>query len=179
MKPRGPLMIEHRLIERMLKIVESEAVKITEGGSVDPIFIDITVDFIRTYADRTHHGKEEDILFRGLEKKDISKKDNKMMQELIDEHNYARKLVASLVDAKNRYIQGQKQALETILEKLKALIEFYPEHITKEDKEFFPNTEGYFSESELNKMLEEFWEFDRTMIHEKYKKVVSDLQNRG
>jgi hemerythrin-like domain-containing protein len=176
MKPRGPLMIEHRLIEKMLKIVEKEADKIAKGDSVDPLFIDTTVDFIRTYADRTHHGKEEDILFRDLETKEMTKKDDKMMQELIDEHKYARKTVVELVDAKNNYVQGKKEALRIILEKLRSLIRFYPEHIMKEDKEFFPNTERCFSEDELDKMLEEFWEFDRNMIHEKYKKVVSDLQ---
>ena len=33
---------------------------------VDPVFIDTAVDFIRTYADRCHHGKEEDLLFKAL-----------------------------------------------------------------------------------------------------------------
>lgn len=62
MKPRGLLMIEHRLIEKMLKAVEKEIGKIRGSMNINPIFIDTAVDFIRTYADRTHHGKEEDIL---------------------------------------------------------------------------------------------------------------------
>ena len=46
----------------------------------------------------------------------------------------------------------------------------------KEDKIFFPNSEKYFSETELNKMLREFREFDKTMIHKKYKLVVEQYQ---
>ncbi|MEA3376748.1 MAG: hypothetical protein U9R72_11205 [Chloroflexota bacterium] len=42
---------------------------------VNPIFIDTTVDLLRTYADRTHDGKEKDILFRDLKDRDLSAED--------------------------------------------------------------------------------------------------------
>ena len=176
MKPRGPLMIEHRLIEKMFELVRNEIRQMEERQQADPIFIDTTVDFVRTYADRTHHGKEEDILFRDLEKKDIGEEDKKIMQELIDEHKYGRKTVKELVEAKERYLQGQRGALEVILDKLNVLVNFYPEHIEKEDKVFFPATEEYFSREEQDAMLEEFWEFDKEMIHEKYRSLVKQLQ---
>ena len=176
MKPRGPLMIEHRLIEKMFELVRKEIKQIEERQQADPIFIDTTVDFIRTYADRTHHGKEEDILFRDLEKKDIAEADKKIMQELIDEHKYGRKMVKELVEAKERYLQGQPGALEVILDKLNVLVNFYPEHIEKEDKVFFPSSEKYFSQKEQDDMLEEFWRFDKEMIHEKYRSLVKQLQ---
>ena len=63
MQSRAPLMIEHRLIERMLSVIRDDLPKIKSKHKVDPVFVDIAVDFIRVYADRTHHGKEEDILF--------------------------------------------------------------------------------------------------------------------
>jgi len=40
---------------------------------------------------------------------------------------------------------------------------------------YFPNTEKYFIADEVDRMLEEFWEFDRKMIHEKYRKLVVGL----
>ena len=57
MKPIGPLMWEHRLIEKMLRLFDGEIIKINENNKVDTVFIDMAVDFIRTYADSTHHGK--------------------------------------------------------------------------------------------------------------------------
>jgi hemerythrin-like domain-containing protein len=55
-------------------------------------------------------------------------------------------------------------------------VDFYPKHIEKEDKVFFPASRAYFSEEEDQTMLAEFWEFDRLMIHEKYQSVVEILE---
>lgn len=176
MKPRGPLMIEHRLIEEMIEIIKKETAKIKKTKRVNPLFVDTAVDFIRIYADRTHHGKEEDILFRECAKKKMTEEDTKVMNELIEEHKFGRKTVGELVAAKEHYVEG-KDTLNLIVEKFDILVDFYPRHIEKEDKNFFPNSEKYFTESELQNMLKEFWGFDKKMIHEKYKIVVDELKN--
>jgi len=88
-------MWEHRLIERMLISVEAEILQI--NSRFNPIFIDTIVDFIRIYADRTHHGKEEDILFRDMKKKPLSGEHERIMNELVEEHVFARKTVGRLV----------------------------------------------------------------------------------
>ena len=72
MEPAGPLMIEHRLIERMIRLLKKEIELIESGKKPDPEFIYCAADFLHSYADRTHHGKEEDILFRELSKKALS-----------------------------------------------------------------------------------------------------------
>jgi len=178
MKPRGPLMIEHRLIEKMLNITNKELDIIQKNRNLNSIFIDTIVDFIRTYADRTHHGKEEDILFKELERKNINRNDKKIMQELVEEHINARKVVKELVEANNKYNNGDLKSIDMIIEKLSFLIKFYPEHILKEDKIFFPDTEKYFTDNELNNILNNFWEFDRKMIHEKYNKLYELLSKK-
>jgi hemerythrin-like domain-containing protein len=175
MKPRGPLMTEHRLIEKMLAITGKELDAIRKTNTVDPVVIDTIVDFIRTYADRTHHGKEEDILFKQLERKNLDAANKKIMQELVDEHVAARNVVKKLVDANAQYARGEKKSISVIIDTLSFLISFYPVHIAKEDKVFFPDTEKYFSAKELEDMLEEFREFDRKMIHEKYLKLYDSL----
>jgi Uncharacterized conserved protein len=78
MKPIGPLMWEHRLIEKMLVSVMRHIDQAEKSRKVNPLIIDIAVDFIRTYADRTHHGKEEEILFQrfGQEKSHAGTKEN-------------------------------------------------------------------------------------------------------
>jgi hemerythrin-like domain-containing protein len=177
MKPRGPLMIEHRLIEEMIELIKKESTKIKETEKVEPSFIDKAVDFVRIYADKTHHGKEEDILFRECAKKKMKEEDEKVMNELIEEHKFGRKTVGELVAAKEDYVKG-KDSINIILDKLDTLVEFYPKHIEKEDKNFFLNSEKYFTEDELQEMLKEFWDFDKKMIHEKYKMVVEELKNK-
>jgi len=178
MQARGPLMIEHRLIERMLNVIKGASGKIEAKHEVDPVFVDIAVDFIRVYADRTHHGKEEDILFRELNKKGLKSEDNQIMQELIDEHVFGRQTTKALVEANTRYRNGDETALADITDNLKTLVDFYPRHIEKEDKIFFPRSRTYFTDEEDRAMLEEFWEFDRNMIHEKYKSMVEVFESQ-
>ena len=138
MQARAPLMIEHRLIERMLSVIKDVLSTIQSQHQVDPLFVDVAVDFIRVYADRTHHGKEEDILFRELNNKPLSAEDRRVMNELIEEHMFGRRTTKALVDANTRYRHGDETALSDIADKLQTLIEFYPKHIQKEDKVFFP-----------------------------------------
>lgn len=176
MQARGPLMIEHRLIERMIALIRRTVDRIDTTGQVDPVVIDTAVDFIKTYADRTHHGKEEDILFRDLDRKMLSDEDRRMMDELIRDHVFARSTTAALVGANNRYRRGDAAALSDITANLSTLAEFYPVHIRKEDDIFFPASRAYFSDVEEQAMLDEFREFDRKMIHEKYTAVVERME---
>ena len=176
MQSRGPLMIEHRLIERMITLIKQKLGQIESTNQVDPLFIDTVVDFIGIYADRTHHGKEEDILFKQLANKQMSDQDKRIMDELVDEHALGRKTTKELVEANAQYRVGEKIALAVIVSKLKKLVNFYPKHIEKEDKVFFPSYMKYLSDEEDQLMLEEFYEFDREMIHEKYKSVLKELE---
>lgn len=176
MQARGPLMIEHRLIGRMIAVIQHRLNLVERTHSIDPYFVDKAVDFIRIYADRTHHGKEEDILFRDLEKKKLSDDDRRVMKELIEEHVFGRETTKALVAANTQYRNGDAAALAEVTSRLKTLIEFYPKHIEKEDNIFFPASREYFSDEEDQSMLAEFREFDRKMIHEKYIAVVEGLE---
>ena len=169
-------MIEHRLIERMITLIKQKLNQIETTNQVDPFFIDTIVDFIKIYADRTHHGKEEDILFRELSNKQMSDQDIKIMNELLEEHVLGRKTTEELVEANVKYKSGDNSALAVIVSKLRKLVNFYPKHIQKEDKIFFPAYMKYLSDEEDQLMLKEFYKFDREMIHEKYKFVLQKLE---
>ena len=175
MLPIGPLMWEHRLIERLIKLMNAELAVIAKTGKLDLSFVAGATDFLRTYADRCHHGKEEDILFRELAHKDLSERDRTTMQELVEEHGFARATVTSLLRTVDRFAAGDVDSVDEASKLLKDLSEFYPRHIEKEDKHFFRPCMKYFTAIEQQSMLQEFWEFDRKMIHEKYGKVIEDM----
>ncbi|MBE0633861.1 cation-binding protein, partial [Candidatus Bathyarchaeota archaeon] len=44
-QPIGPLMWEHRLIEKIVPLIKKEANKIEKNNETDPALIDSTVDF--------------------------------------------------------------------------------------------------------------------------------------
>jgi hemerythrin-like domain-containing protein len=180
-------MIEHRLIERLLHQMQREFKRIKDNMAVDPefafvdpVFIDSAVDFIRTYADRCHHGKEEDILFKALAAKDLAPEHRQVMADLIKDHVWARETTAALVKAKEGYLLEKPGALDDLMQNLEKLVEFYPQHIDKEDKHFFTPCMAYFSDGEKAALLDQMHEFDRLLIHEKYRGLVEGIeQHRG
>jgi hemerythrin-like domain-containing protein len=177
MDPRGPLMIEHRLIEKMIEVISREVDQFSRGKQPEPVFIDTMVDFIRTYADRTHHGKEEEIMFKTLAEKKMKPEDKKVMQELIKEHELGRAMVRAIVESYKKFTEAKKQEdFVLLIKNMKFLTQFYPIHIEKEDKVFFPACLQYLTKEDQQQMLAQFNDFDRQMIHEKYEAVVQGLE---
>jgi hemerythrin-like domain-containing protein len=169
-------MKEHRLIEQIIPVLKTELKHISRDRTVHPIFIYDSVDFFRTYADRLHHGKEEDILFTQLKNKDLSDEHERIINELIEDHRYARKTVGNLVVATEKWSQGDEQALTNVSDCLNSLCELYPKHIEKEDKEFFLPSLNYFTKDEREKILNAGLDFDREFIHITYKGKMESLK---
>ncbi len=168
MQARAPLMAEHRLINKVVGLFKKKMEIMKKNKKADVDFIRGIIDFIRIYADKTHHGKEEDILFENLDKKSMEEKDREDMEELIQEHRWTRKKVKNLEKALEKYAGGEQKSINDIIENTEKLVEFYPRHIEKEDRGFFLVSRKYLSQQEENEMLKEFKDFDSRMIHEKY-----------
>ncbi len=65
---------EHQLILRMISLVEKNTTLMEQGQFRNWQFFLDAVDFIRNYADRFHHAKEEDVLFIELIKNGMPEK---------------------------------------------------------------------------------------------------------
>src|SRR3990170_5167319 len=126
--PIDALMQEHRLIERMISQMRKELARMEEKNDVNSKFVDATVDFIKVYADRCHHGKEEGVLFRELSSKQMSREHAALMRDLIEEHVYARKTTGNLAKAKESYVNGNRDSWKDVYKLMNDLVEFYPMH---------------------------------------------------
>ncbi|MCG7843883.1 MAG: rubredoxin [Methanomassiliicoccales archaeon] len=175
MLPIAPLMIEHRTIERMAAVMQEQAERLGTGGELDHRFIPAVVDFMRTYADRTHHGKEEDILFRALKSKRLSGDHRRILEQLERDHVQAREMVGKLNSIGMSHAEGRPSAAYEASMLMKDLVDLYHRHIEMEDQRFFVPVMDYFSPEERDAMLAAFMDFDSRMIHEKYAKVVEGL----
>jgi len=176
MLPIAPLMIEHRLIERMAALLKKELEAEKKNTTVNTCFIEAAVDFFKVYADRCHHGKEEDILFKKLVEKPLLPEHRKLMQELLNEHVQGRKLVEALSRAQEQYANRDPSARKEIGDTVNALVTLYQEHIRKEDKQFFIPSMTYFNKEEQAQMLEAFASFDAALVHGRYKKIVEGFE---
>ena len=133
MQARGPLMVEHRVIEKVIDAMRAQLDVIWIGGTVDRAIIEDSVDFLRIYADRTHHGKEEDIFFRHLGSRPLTLQHRVWLEELMDEHALSRETTKVLADANHRHRDGDASSLAVIRDSLQRLVDLYPAHIAKED----------------------------------------------
>ncbi|MFA5313072.1 MAG: hemerythrin domain-containing protein [Methanomassiliicoccales archaeon] len=164
-------MIEHRLIEKMIARMSEEGTRIERSGIVDHDFLADAVDFMRTFADRCHHGKEEDILFRDLRKKQMPPEIEATLNKLMDEHRISRGLIRAIEEASARDRKGDGSAKGEIVQALAKMAALYPQHIEEEDRRFFPKAMELFTRKEKDAMIAESNEFDRKLIHEKYSKL--------
>jgi hemerythrin-like domain-containing protein len=153
MLPIGQLMIEHRLIERMFKLMRAEMDWIGEHRSIDTVFMETAVYFMRHYTDICHHGKEEQIYFNALAQKPLAPDLRKTMDDLIQEHVFARKTVEDLEHARESYARGEKTAEANVISALNIITIFYPQHLDKEEHHFFYPSMDYFTKEEKDKML--------------------------
>uniref|UniRef100_A0A7V6DPJ2 Cation-binding protein n=1 Tax=Desulfobacca acetoxidans TaxID=60893 RepID=A0A7V6DPJ2_9BACT len=166
------------LMRQDLERIRANILVDPEFAFVDPVFIDVAVDFMRTYADRCHHGKEEDILFAELAEKALPDDLKAILDELVEEHKQARELTKELLKAKENYLRQEPEAVNQVLFYLDKITAMYPKHIVKEDQHFFIPLMNLFTADEKDAMLARMWEFDRKLIHERYEGVVSGIENR-
>jgi hemerythrin-like domain-containing protein len=177
-KPTDLLMREHRLIERMTALLADTVHTLRDIDKTNVEIILVGVEFFEAYADRTHHGKEEDILFEELSNKPLSDADRRMMQQLMQEHIRTRQIVGRLVSANTRYGRGDEAALHTMLYEMGRLVPFYPAHIEKEELHFFGPAMDYFTPAEQQAMLRRFTEFDSHLIHDRYSRIVEEQEHK-
>lgn len=182
MKLTQELVEEHKLIKRMINILESAVKKLEKGETVDLVMFEEAADFIRNFADKFHHAKEEEILFKEAVKKGMPEKDSPIEAMLI-EHDQGRNFVKGIIKATDRVKNGNKKAAKEIIENTKGYIELLKEHIDKEDNILYPLTERMFTENEKDKLLDRFKEANQKKGGEttvkKYRDMVIDFETKG
>ncbi len=86
---------EHRTIELVVKSLTEMAPALEAGHRVETPLLEKTVEFFRVYADKLHHGKEEELFFPLLVKRGIPPQ-GCPIGGLSHEHEKGRALVGSL-----------------------------------------------------------------------------------
>ncbi len=170
-------MFEHRLIGRVISLMAKEAKRVEAGGPPNSVFVDNVVDFIRVFADRYHHVKEEDILFGEARKKALPAELAQVADELVQDHRRQRAVVQELSDANAELARGNKAIVPTMIEAMKTFVEFYTRHMEREDRQFFPPVMTFFSEVEKQAMLEKELAIDRILMPERFAVMVESMED--
>ena len=176
MNPIQKLMAEHQNILRGISAIELKIKTFEENGKIDPEFIKMAIDFIRSYADKYHHAKEEDILFIFMEKAGFSR-DSGPIAVMLYEHDEGRDYIRKLEIANSRYADGDSSASAEIIENSLAYSSLLRGHIQKEDNVLYPMAVKLLGESMIEKMGSDFKRVDREMegMEIKYLQILSKM----
>ena len=104
--PVEMLEAEHRVIQKMVAGMSVLAEQLEGGEQVDVSLLDRIVVFLRTFADRCHHGKEETFLFPALIRRGVPSH-GCPIGGLTMEHQKGRVMVGELADAIRGYAAGE------------------------------------------------------------------------
>ena len=174
----GMLEEEHKVILRMVKVLNAMHKRLESGGSVDTATLREVVDFFRAFADKGHHAKEEDVLFPTLEKNGV-RSQGCPIGTLTGEHKQGRALMTALTDAIDKYAKGNPTAKGSISAVLKGAIDLYTDHIWREDYLLFPMTEKVLPKPELDALTMRFKEVETKFgsdFHNRYEEIVKKLE---
>jgi hemerythrin-like domain-containing protein len=170
---------EHEGILLMLRILDKIAAKIEAQGSVDPHHLDRIVEFLRVFADKCHHGKEEDLLFPELEKSGISR-ERGPIGVMLAEHQQGRAFVRGMAKAAAQHKEGDAKGGTDFAENARGYIALLTLHIGKENNVLFPMADRVLSEKTQKALEEGFEKIERERIgegtHEGFHKLLHHLQ---
>ncbi len=150
---------EHRIIQQVVGGMAIIIEKLESGKEIDPAVLTDLSEFMQTFGDKCHHGKEEDYLFKLLEKKGVPVS-GCPLAVLLHEHEKGRGLLADLKLTSETYIRAPHAGKEALIGTLRRLIELYPAHIWKEDYLLFPMTNKLLSESDQEELRAQFEQHD-------------------
>jgi hemerythrin-like domain-containing protein len=143
---------EHKLILRMIALVEHNTTLLEAGKFRNWQFYLDAVDFIRNYADRFHHAKEEDVLFTELVKNGMPEKQSPI-EAMHMEHDQGRAHVQAMEEAARKALDGEPGQAATIAEHAKGYAALLRGHIEKENDILYPLAERILPEDVRGRML--------------------------
>ena len=137
---------EHKLILRMIALVEKN-VALAEASRFSDwnFYLDGALPFIKHYADRFHHAKEEDVLFKALVANGMPEL-NSPVGAMLMAHDQGRSFVRGMESAAQRLLAGESAVAE-LAENARGYCALLRDHIEKEDTILYPLAERILPEA--------------------------------
>lgn len=166
---------EHEGILFGLEILEQMAKTAEQSKEIETKDIDDMINFLRVFADKCHHGKEEGLLFPAMEKVGIPNEGGPIGQ-MLTEHTLGRQHIAEMGDASaNNTLQTGRFA-----DAATAYFNLLRAHIQKENTVLFPMGDRLIPIDEQALLLKQFEEFEEEVMgkgtHEKLHETLHRLE---
>ena len=171
---------EHQLILRMIALVEQNTALLEQGKFRNWQFYLDAVDFIRNYADRFHHAKEEDVLFVELIKNGMPEKQSPI-EAMHIEHDQGRAHVRAIEAAAQLAMAGETGQGAIIAEHAKGYAALLRGHIDKEANILYPLAERILPEEVRERMLAAYAvaEAKTPQLERRYRELVEKYERQA
>ena len=160
--PYAVLAREHRLIERALNVLSLICDEARRTGTLDAVEVTQVIQFLREFGDRTHHLKEERILFPAIESTTFFPGCG-----LVSEHELGRERVKGMADGLERSSRGDAEGVRVFLRQARSLIAMLRAHIAKEDDCLANVVHRSFFGEDGDHLAREFDEMERREMGER------------
>ena len=167
--PLRMLIAEHNLIKRLLALVPAIAESLDLNAASHRRTLADCLEFMRSYADKHHHAKEENILFKYFDE------NAEIMQVMYADHTTARVHVQAMLAALDT--RDTRAAASHLLEWRELLVE----HIRKEDEILYPWMERNLTTQQVGTLFDLFQHTEQIAsngITKKYERMVDAIEAR-
>ncbi|HEX7621661.1 MAG TPA: hemerythrin domain-containing protein [Anaerolineales bacterium] len=175
-KAIADLMNEHEAILSAIQILGSMVATMEKTTSVDTKDIYNFIGFLKEFADKCHHGKEEGLLFPAMIAAGVLDKGGPISVMLV-EHAQGRKLIRDMEESISTNVDRMKLA-----QAAKEYANLLRNHIQKENMVLFPMAENVLTETQLEKLYQGFEEHEEKVIgqgrHEELHAMLKSLQEK-
>jgi hemerythrin-like domain-containing protein len=180
MKATQQLKDEHEGIKTMLSVMEKISDTIEKGMDLNIDHFSGIIEFLKGFADKCHHGKEEDILFPAMVNNGVPEKGGPIAVMLM-EHQMGREYIKSMSEGLDSYRNGNKAAIKDMISFAMQYVDLLRNHIEKENNILFMMADWVINETEQSAIYEAFEKLEIEKIgsgkHEEYHQLLKELRD--
>jgi len=181
MKPTEDLIHEHEAIKKMLGIMDKISENIKNNKEVDTNDIEDIIEFLKTFADKCHHGKEENALFPALVLAGIPK-ENGPIGVMLHEHTLGRGYIKEIETSTEDFKAGNSNSIQLIANSLLSYVNLLQNHIQKEENVLFKMADKVLSNQVQDDVYEQFEKIEEEVvghgIHEQFHELLNKLKSK-
>ncbi len=169
MKTTQILSNEHIHILSVLDVLEAVCTKLKHGTDFPKDDCLAIADFFQGYADKFHHGKEEDLLFPIMIERGIPVEGGPI-GVMLHEHDIGRSKVRAIKDFTLNYTSDTTN-FSQFIDDARSFIELLRAHIHKEDNILYNIANQVLTNSDQDKLFEQYKTVDNSRESEFLKNV--------
>lgn len=177
MKSTDVLRNEHIYIKKVLAGIRKQCIGIVNGNKVDFELFENIIDFVRNFADKYHHQKEENHLFNIMAEQLAKDIGSGPIEGMLTEHDFGRAHIYELEQALKRHKEGDMDARVDIIAHAMGYEQMLTKHIDKEDNAIFSLAERRLDSETLDKLDINFSEIESEKENESIRNKYIEFAN--